>query len=397
MKYKFRLLPTVFACLLSVGCDKDDTIVSGDHKRGDLIESVEKGTLTKDEIVERVTELPAGSFAQYGVRYEAVTYRTEYMGKPIDSRGLLILPQNTEKTRLIMYCHGTELPSVRLNVEKITPSLYDGGKDDFRDVRNMGLAWATAGYTVFIPDYIGFGLTLGKDHPYVYFPEMFVSDIDGLLAVKKILQQKKLDYDNRLFLTGWSQGAGAALSAHKYIQQNYAADFSVIATSGLSGPYNFSHFAETFLEKRNEEIAALPIFSWGLYSLNKFSALRRPTDQIYTYQVYDQFASILVPSKKPDQVFSDYFLNHWADGSDVALKQAMAENSFHQGWKPVGKVFLHHGDADELVPSYNTEDAYNGLTAAGGDVKKYIYPGGGHASELGNFISNTLTDFNLLK
>lgn len=141
----------------------------------------------------------------------------------------------------------------------------------------------------------------------------------------------------------------------------------------------------------------MPIFSWGLYSLNKFSTLRRPTDQIYTYQVYDQFSSILTPSKKPDEVFSDCFLNHWADGADVALTKVLHDNSFHEGWKPEGKVFLHHGDADELVPSYNTEDAYKGLTAAGGDVKKYIYPGGGHISELDNFISNTLIEFNQLK
>src|SRR5690606_28347671 len=148
-------------------------------------------------------------------------------------------------------------------------------------------------------------------------PEMFISNIDGLLAVKKVFRQKNIDYDNRLFLAGWSQGAGAALSAHKYIQENYADDFTVVATSGLAGPYHFSHFAETFLERRKESIDALPIFSWGLYSLNKFSALRRPTDQIYTYQVYDQFASILVPSKIPDEIFSDYFLNHWMNGSDV--------------------------------------------------------------------------------
>ncbi len=84
------------------------------------------------------------------------------MGKPIDSRGLLILPKGVSQVYLIMYCHGTELPSVRLNVEKITPSLYDGGKDNFGDVRNMGLTWTSAGYAVFIPDYIGFGLTLGN-------------------------------------------------------------------------------------------------------------------------------------------------------------------------------------------------------------------------------------------
>ncbi|MDQ6477553.1 hypothetical protein [Dyadobacter sp. LHD-138] len=144
MKYKKTCLLLVLVCLQLLACDVDDTIVSGNYTRGDLIESVEKGTLTKDEIVDRVTELSASAFAQYGVSYEVITYRTEYMGKPIDSRGLLILPQNADKIHLLMYCHGTELPSVRLNVEKITPSLYDGGRVDFRDVRNMGLGWATA-------------------------------------------------------------------------------------------------------------------------------------------------------------------------------------------------------------------------------------------------------------
>lgn len=396
MKDLFSILFTAII-LLSAGACKKDRISPGNYNRGDLIEAVEKGTLTRQEIIARVTELDANGFAAYDVTYERLTYRTQYLGEPIDSRGLLILPKGVAKTYLLMYCHGTELPSVRLNVEKITPSLYDGGTEDFRDVRNMGLSWASAGFAVFIPDYIGFGLTLGKDHPYVYFPEMFVSNIDGLLAVKKLLQQKGMPYDNRLFLAGWSQGAAAVISAHKYIQEDYSSEFTMVASSGLAGPYNFNRFAESFLERKNEEIEALPIFSWGVYSINKFSTLQRPTDQLYTYPVYDQFSSILVPSNKPSQVFSDYFLRHWADGSDIALRQALADNSYHQGWRPVGKVFLHHGSADSLIPMYNTEDAYTGLTAAGGDVKTYIYPGGGHADKLGNFIANTLTEFNLLK
>lgn len=397
MKNSISALTITALLFLAASCKKDNSITPGNYNRGNLIEAVEKGTISKAEVIERVTELDANTLAQYDVTYERITYRTQYMGKPIDSRGLLILPKGAPKVYLLMYCHGTELPSVRLNVEKITPSLYDGGKEDFRDVRNMGLTWASAGYAVFIPDYIGFGLTLGKDHPYLYYPEMFISNIDGLLAVKERLQQKGLPYDNRLFLTGWSQGAGAVISAHKYIQENYAADFTVVASSGLAGPYNFKRFAESFLERKNEEIDALPIFSWGLYSMNKFSSLKRPTDQLYTYPVYDQFSSILTPSKKPAQVFSEYFLSKWADGSDVALIQTLEANSFHKGWKPVGKVFLHHGEDDSLVPLFNTEDAYNGLTAAGGDVKEYIYPGGTHINKLGDFIANTLTDFNALK
>lgn len=387
----------MLALTLVLSCTNNEDIASGRYDRGDLIEAVEEGRLSPSAIIERITELDGSPFARYEVTYERVTYRTQYMGQPIDSRGLLIVPKGAPEVQLLMYCHGTELPSVRLNVEKITPSMYNGSLTDFRDVRNMGLGWATAGYTVFIPDYIGFGLTLGKDHPYLYFPEMFISNIDGLLAVKKLLKQKGLDYDNRLFLTGWSQGAGAALSAHRYIQENYSDEFTVVATSGLSGPYNFYRFTSSLLERKNEKLDALPIFSWGLYALNKFSTLRRPTDQLYSYPVYDQFSSILVPSWKPAEIFNEYFLRQWASGADHALTGILKANSFHEGWKPQGRVFLHHGDDDSLVPEYNTEDAFNGLTAAGGHIKKYIYPGGTHISELGNFISNTLIEFDQLK
>ena len=392
-----KVISVIVIVLMLASCNKNDDPVTGNYKRGDLITTKEGGSLTKAQVIDRVTELDASGFALYDVTYESITYRTQYMGKAIDSRGLIILPKNVSTVHLLLYCHGTELPSERLNVEKITPSLFDGGTSDFGDVRNMGLSWATAGFAVFIPDYIGFGLTLGKDHPYVYYPEMFVSNIDGLLAVKELLQQKGLPYDNRLFLAGWSQGAGAAVSAHKNIQESYAADFTVVASSGLAGPYNFNRFAESFLERKNEKLDALPIFSWGLYSLNKFSSLQRPTDQLYSYPVYDQFSSILVPSGRPAEVFSEYFLKHWENGSDTAFKNILTTNSFHSGWKPIGKVFLHHGDNDSLVPDYNTTDAFTGLTNAGGDIKKYIYPGGTHTSELGNFISNTLIDFNLLR
>ena len=207
MKNSISILTITIILFFAASCKKDDSIAPGNYNRGNLIEAVEKGTISKAGVIERVTELDADALAQYDVTYERITYRTQYMGKPIDSRGLLILPKGVPKVCLLMYCHGTELPSVRLDVEKITPSLYDGGKEDFRDVRNMGLTWASAGYTVFIPDYIGFGLTLGKDHPYLYYPEMFISNIDGLLAVKERLQQKGLPYDNRLFLTGWVASA----------------------------------------------------------------------------------------------------------------------------------------------------------------------------------------------
>lgn len=261
MKKALFLLITGFLFLSSC---KDEMKIPA-AERGKLLETVLNGTLNKAEIIERVTELDALPFATYGVDYYAITYRTEYAGKPINSSGLLVVPKEAKDIRLIMYCHGTEIPSKTLGAAKITPSLYHGEKDTHRSVRNMGLGWASAGYTVFIPDYIGFGLTDGKDHPYVYYPEMFKSNIDGLLAVKEFFRDNAITYDNKLFIAGSSQGAGASLSAHKYIQESYSGEFSVAGSSGLAGPYNFTRFAEEILTRKSESIAVLPILSWGIY------------------------------------------------------------------------------------------------------------------------------------
>ena len=365
--------------------------------RGELVDWHLNGTHSQEEIISRITEFDGTAVAHYDVTFYSLTYCTEYLGKPIKSAGLLIIPNDIDTARLIMYCHGTEIPLKLLGANKITPSLYTGDAETHRDVRNMGLGWASAGYVVFMPDYIGYGLTLGEDHPYLCFTEMFKSNIDGLLAAKSFIAKEALVYDNNLFIAGWSQGAGAALSAHKYIQEDYSSDFTVLASSGLAGPYNLEKTALETLKNKDTDMPILPIISWGIYSINKFSSVQRPTDQLYTYPVFDQMSSMLVPSNKPAKVFNAVFLAGLLNGSDVAFLQEFNRNSFCSGWKPTGKVFLHHGDADRVVPFYNSTDAYDGLTAESADVTFYTYPNGDHDTDLGNFILNTLHDFNSIK
>ncbi|WP_222166405.1 alpha/beta hydrolase family protein [Edaphocola aurantiacus] len=395
-------LPLLMLCctLLFGACTKNHT-PNDTQARGSLISSTKIGHLTAAEIAAHADKFNAQPMVSHGVTYHSITYRTVYKGQPIDSRGLLLIPDNADTTYLLAYFHGTHLP---INLGEFyqskfeSPSNYDGRSTGFLETRNIALIWASAGYTVFLPDYIGFGATSDKEHPYLMYPEMFKCNIDGLLAAKKFIQNQGTVYDNRIFLSGWSQGGGACLSAHKYIQEQYASDFTVTASSGLAGPYNFKGFIDTILSKRNDELNIINIFSWGVYSLNKFSdKLQRPTDQIFSYPVYDQYAAIFPPSKTPSKVLNEYFLKRIMDGTDTKFVQVMEENTYDHGWKPVGKVFLHHGEADNVVYYFNSTDARDGLTAAGGDVTLHSYPGGTHDSELENYVRNTLTDFNALK
>ncbi|RYU93867.1 alpha/beta hydrolase family protein [Emticicia agri] len=389
---------SVLTFLIGGSCKKDGELTP--KTCGTLIAFEEKGHLSIQQIIANVDQLSVQDIAKHEVTLYAITYRTECRGEQIDTKGLIMVPDNVSSAYLIAYFHGTQLPvhvGSLFNVDNTVPSNYSGGSTDFSEIRNMGLTWASGGYTVFLPDYIGYGSTHNREHPYLNYPEMFKSNIDGLLATKAFLEGKGIDYDNRLFLSGWSQGGAACLSAHKYIQEAYSSQFNVVASSGLAGPYHFIKFIDDILLKKNEDSDIINIFSWSIYALNKFSPSPRPTDQIFSYPVFDQYAAIFAPSKKPKDILNNFFLSKIVDGTDTRFRSILENNTFSAGWKPVGKVFLHHGDSDKVVPYSNSIDAKNGLQAAGGDIKFYTYSGGGHDTNLKEYITNTLNDFNLLK
>lgn len=391
----FLWVSLTFASILNQSCSNTETFAPPGNP--ELIEIIERGSLNTEEIIARMNELDGNTFVRYDVEFFALTYSTSYMGRRIESRGLIIVPKGVTEAKLLMYTHGTELPSEILGARDISPSNYSGELETNRDVRNMGLGWASAGYVVFMPDYIGYGITIGTDHPYMYMPEMFISNFDGLLAAKTFINNNtSLNYDNNLFLTGWSQGGAASLATHRYIQEQYPNEFNILGSSHLAGPHHFERFHDDMMS-RDGEVLIMPIFSWAVYSINKFSDLKRPTDQMYNYPVFDQMSAILTPSSINEDVFKGYFRTNVLNGVDQEYRDVLVANSNHSGWTPTGKVILHHGDNDNIVPYYNSVDARDGLTEAGAEVMFYTYPGGGHTTELGNFIVNTITEFDQLK
>ncbi|MVM34451.1 alpha/beta fold hydrolase [Spirosoma sp. HMF4905] len=394
-----KTLKSIFLALLLgllSGCAKQQNDnPSPRGVRGSLLEVSTGQSLTKTQVVANVSEFSIQDVALYDVTYYVLTYQTEYKGQPIATRGLLMLPNGVPAPRLLAYFHGTQ-PTISIVDKTTIPSHYKGEAKDFYEVRAMALTWASAGYAVFLPDYIGYGSTTDQEHPYMCFGEMFKSNVDGLLAAKAFLTSKGYPADKRLLLTGWSQGGGAMLSAHRFLQEQYADDFTVLASSGLAGPYHFSEYVDYVLRQRTQHQPVVLITSWSLYALNRFTGLKRPTDQIWSYPVYDQISAALPPSTVPDQIFNHRFLAGLLEGSDQAFSQILQANSFHENWRPVGKVFLHHGDADDVVPYFNSLDAYTGLKARGADVKLYTYPGGKHDTEVSKFVLTTLSDFNQL-
>ncbi len=391
----WKILNFLLLAAIGLSACKKEVVPNGE--RGALIEHKLITSMSKEDIVSAISEFDGTAIAVNDVNIYQVTYQSEFNNKAIKTRGLLLVPKDVDSTYMLMYCHGTHIPSKLLGANKETPSLYKGSKDNFLEVRNFGLALSSQGYAVFMPDYIGYGITADKEHPYILFDEQYKQNIDGMLATKKVLNELGYLFTNNLFIAGWSQGAGCAISGHKYTQEQYNSEFNMIASSGYAGPYDFEKFAEELLKNPNQEVDVIQLFCWYAYVMNRYKGMNRPTDQIYSYPVYDQFSAILAPTKVPSKNFQSYFLGGIAEKTDTEVINNLRENSFHKDWLPQGHVYLHHGKKDQMIPFITSESAYQGLSAAGGNIALYPYEDGDHFNVLKDFIQKTITDFNALR
>jgi hypothetical protein len=364
---------------------------------GALLRSQTVATVTRGQVLAYTDGFSVEDYAVHDVLVRRLTYRTELLGEPVDVRALLLTPAGVDSAVLAAYCHGTHIPLGLLGVEQQSPSNYDGSGSDFLETRSIGLPLASAGYAVLLTDYVGYTISDHLEHPYVHWPALFPSILHGLLAARELLAAEGPAVDDRVFLAGWSQGAGAALATHRFLERDHADAFTVAGTSGLAGPYHFSGFLNEVFERQDERWDLLGLYSWALYSVNAFSDLRRPTDQLWDYPVPDQLAAATPPSLVPEEVFNAYFLERLIDGRDTAMAARIRGNDHHAGWRPLAPVFLHHGMADDIVPFFNSAHALEGLSAEGGDVTLYAYPDGDHLSELDRFVLGTLADFNALR
>ncbi|RUT40319.1 hypothetical protein EJP82_25190 [Paenibacillus anaericanus] len=112
------------------------------------------------------------------------------------------------------------------------PSLYHGQTAqptaDFSEVRMMILTFASKGYVVSAPDYAGYNVSKNLNHPYNIESELADYSIDMLRATKELVKQLKIKTESKVFLTGWSEGGGAALATQKYIEQKYPKEFILL-------------------------------------------------------------------------------------------------------------------------------------------------------------------------
>jgi pimeloyl-ACP methyl ester carboxylesterase len=317
------------------------------------------GEYSTTTLATRVATVPlAGALVQYPIRVYRLTYRTHTPeGQETTASGAVLVPVATTALPLLSYQHGTLTPSS----ESQAPSYYAQGSDVWSVVSVL----ASTGYVVSAPDYLGYGASKALPHPYEHAASLASTSADMLRAAREFCQQQGVAVNQKNFLLGYSEGGYATMALHKYLQENYATTLPVTASAPGAGAYHKSAFAKYILQS-TQPLSFLSTYVWVLRTYDRIYALNRPLSFYYqepyaTQLQADPFAA--VPTQQ-SALFTNGFRQAVLNNTDAALTATLTDNDIFD-WQPTAPLALFHGTADDYVPFFNSQDAYDAMQKRG--------------------------------
>jgi pimeloyl-ACP methyl ester carboxylesterase len=333
------------------------------------------GEYSAATLASRAASVPlVGALVNYPIKVYRLTYRTRTPeGQETTASGAVLVPVASQALPVLSYQHGTLTPSS----EGQAPSYYAQGSDVWSIVSIL----ASTGYVVSAPDYLGYGASKALPHPYEHGASLASASADMLRATREFCKQYNVGVNQKNFLLGYSEGGYATMALHKLLQEKYTTDLPVTASAPGAGAYHKTAFVRYILSA-TQPLSFLSTYVWALRTYDRIYALNRP----YSFYYQEPYATQLqanpfgaVPSQQ-SQLFTASFRQAVLNNSDAAFGNALADNDNYD-WKPTAPLALFHGTADDYVPFFNSQDAYDAMQQRGAtQVELHPIQGGNHFS-----------------
>lgn len=264
--------------------------------------------------------------------YEVANYRLTYLtldaqGREIVASGLVSMPVKAAGARspVLGYQHATtfndaEAPSNRATADE------------------PAVVFASLGYIVVAPDYIGYGVSKGTPHPYLLAAPSASAVIDLLTAARNWRLRNRIADNGQLFLMGYSEGGYATVAAHRALQATRSPHLqNLVKVVPGAGPYHVRLTLDALLDRVRNEIPVL-----GALITPRLLRLLSPPVRA---QLRDALLELLVPADA-DVTMDPTILDNFLADDDVALEQ---QSNVHD-WAPAAPTRFFHGRDDRTVP-----------------------------------------------
>jgi hypothetical protein len=173
---------------------------------------------------------------RYGIDAYRIVYQTvNATGRPVRASGLVVFPAvGRRQLRLVSFAAGTS--TYKLNV----PSTFglDAARDGLEGRWSSEL-FASAGFAVAEPDYVGMGRGSGPIE-YMVGRAMATASLDVLTAARALAARHGYQLDRGVLAAGFSEGGSAAMALGRALQQGQSPFFRLAALAPISSPLDLA-------------------------------------------------------------------------------------------------------------------------------------------------------------
>lgn len=220
-------------------------------------------------------------------------------------------------------------------------------------------------YVLLMPDYIGYGVTRDRVHPYLAGELTARNCVDMVLGAQPMLDSMQLGIPlDSIYIVGYSQGGFSALWTLRVIEESYADRIHVLGCFTGAGPYDVAvTYDESLARKKIKMPALVPLMIIGIdeaYDLHlDRSAIMTPAaEKIYREYIATKDYSVLQVYLKT----GNHCLRRWltAAGMDKShpetqrlyeglLRSSIVGENSCPPWTPKAPLYIFHSTNDDVV------------------------------------------------
>lgn len=309
-----------------------------------------------------------------------ISYRSrDEKNRAVVLTGLIAFPKGGAPKGLIVFNHGT------IADRKMSPSRFTG-KANNSEAQTAVLAFASGGYAVVMPDYLGLGDHTGA-HPYPLGAVNSLSAADIIAPARTIAKRLNINVGSQLYVSGYSEGGAVGMWLLRDLEKKSGAGYEVTSAALGSGPYDLSGVTRKWIlespSSQEEFVVKLYLTSYMVNYFHKSSGVKivdyfKPSmaftiDQAYKANISDEaiikrlaLAGILMRAKNSfDNVITPKFKKalETLDTKDPLIGEMLKSDCYD--WTPRTKMLLINLVNDKVVIPENTAKAIETMRRRG--------------------------------
>lgn len=301
------------------------------------------------------------------VTFPVAYWSTDPQGDSLLVSGRVYLPKQRYLNGIMIGCHYTitsdiEAPSNMLSMESL---------------------FAMKGYAVIMPDYVGYGLSRDKVHPYLHWRSAAKTAVDLLNCMPELLEYYGYSYPIDVVVTGYSQGGAVALGVTRMLEE-LDSMWIVRKLYAGAGPYDPAGTYLYSMERNEMGIpAAIPLIVMGLsdaYELEfkQEDFFLEPLLSNYEEWVLSKEYTVgdinyLMGSTVMTELMTEEALDMDSPLADM-LYEVLLWNS-NVGYDLRSPAYFLHSIDDEVVPILNTINLQEQMPDESGKTYDYDHYG----------------------